>query len=80
MEIFLSWSDDESAHIDCSRTYETLFFACGRITFRAMLLAKALVPFQCPKQILARIRQLMDLVVEQFNKIYPDLKYERKEP
>ena len=31
--------------------------------FRAMLLAKSLVPFQCPKQILARIRQLMDLLL-----------------
>ena len=31
--------------------------------FRSMLLAKALVPFQCPKQILANIRQLMDLVL-----------------
>lgn len=32
--------------------------------FRSMLLAKALVPFQCPKQILSSIRQLMDLVLE----------------
>lgn len=31
--------------------------------FRAMLLAKALVPFQCPKQILVNIRQLMDLLL-----------------
>ena len=31
--------------------------------FRSMLLAKALVPFQCPRQILANIRQLMDLLL-----------------
>ena len=31
--------------------------------FRAALLAKSLVPFPCPKPILAHIRQLMDLVL-----------------